>query len=103
MTGFKTDTLGDWIIKDPDAVLDYTLDWNAAGDSWLSGDTIVTATWTLDAGITKINESMTGTTTTIWLSGGAAGSTYWVSCRIVTANSIPRVEDRSFRVVVMQR
>jgi hypothetical protein len=103
MTGFKTDDLGDWIEKDPDAVLDYTLDWGATGDPWLSGDTIATATWTLDAGLTKVSESATATAATIWLSGGIAGSTYRVSCRIVTTNSIPRVEDRSFRVVVVQR
>jgi hypothetical protein len=103
MTGFKTDDLGDWIEKDPDAVLDYTLDWGATDDPWLSGDTIATATWTLDTGLTKVSESVTATAATIWLSGGIAGSTYRVSCRIVTTNSIPRVEDRSFRVVVVQR
>lgn len=99
MTGFESDTLGDYIIKDPDADLDYAMDWSA----WLDGDTINAATWTVGAGLTKHDEAVSGDITTVWLKGGNAGQTYWVSCRIVTANVIPRTEDRSFRVMVRQR
>lgn len=99
MTGFDTDSQGDFIVKDPDADLDYAIDWA----DWLAGDAINTATWTVDTGLTKHNQVVTGTITTVWLSGGNAGQVYWVSCRIVTSNVIPRTEDRSFRVKVAQR
>jgi len=99
MTGFETDAQGDYIIKDPDADLDYAMDWT----EWLAGDGISTATWTVDAGLTNHNQGKVGAITTIWLSGGTLGATYWVSCRIVSTNAIPRTEDRSFRVVIAQR
>ena len=69
MTGFESDTLGDYIIKDPDADLDYALDWSA----WLDGDTINTATWTVGAGLTKHDETVSGDIATVWLKGGNAG------------------------------
>ncbi|MDP3855334.1 hypothetical protein [Phenylobacterium sp.] len=100
-TTFKYDAAGPWIAKDPNAVLDYQLNWDAIGDSWLNGDTISAATWTVAAGITKDSDDRTTTTTRIWLSGGTAGQTYVVSCRIMTAGG--RVEDRSFRIVCAER
>ncbi|MBK8246576.1 MAG: hypothetical protein IPK85_04130 [Gemmatimonadetes bacterium] len=42
MSAFQRDTSGDYITKDPDAVLDYSIAW----DEWLDGDTIASATWT---------------------------------------------------------
>lgn len=91
-----------WIYKDPNAVLDYVIDWAATGDDWLDGDTITgTPVWTVDTGLTKASSSNTTTTTTVWLSGGTAGTTYTVSCRIVTAGG--RTEDRSFRIVCAER
>ena len=58
--------------KDPNAVLDYVIDW---GTNYLASDeTISTATWTEGTGITKDSDSKTDTTTTIWLSGGTAGT-----------------------------
>lgn len=74
--------------KDPNAVLDYTLDWS----DWLGTDTIAASTWTVDAGLTKDSDSFTPTTTTVWLSGGTAGAVYEALNRIVTAGA--RTEDR---------
>ena len=70
-------------LKDPDAVLDYGIDW---GD-WLTdvSDTISTSTWTAPAGITKDSDTHNDTTTTIWLSGGTAGSSYSLVNHITTA------------------
>lgn len=86
-----------WIYKDPDAVLDYTVDWSA----WLGTDTIASVTWVVGAGVTEASSSNTSTTATIWLSGGIAGQAYGVTCRAVTAGG--RTDDRSFRVVVKER
>ena len=74
--------------KDPNAVLDYTLDWS----DWLETDTIAASTWTVDAGLTKDSDSFTPTTTTVWLSGGTAGRVYEALNRIVTAGG--RTADR---------
>jgi hypothetical protein len=70
-------------IKDPSAVLDYTVDWT----DWLPpGDTITAATWSSN-GVTVADSpapSNTGSTATAWLSGGNTGNTYTVTCTITT-------------------
>lgn len=84
--------------KDPIANLDYERDWSV----WLkAGDTILTSTWTVPAGLTKTDESNTATIATVWLSGGTVGSSYQVTNRIVTAQG--RTDERSIQIVVRQR
>jgi len=83
--------------KDPDAVLDYTIDW----ETWLGSDTISTSTWTVPSGITKNTDTNTTTTTTIWLSGGTAGISYDLLDRIVTAAG--RTEDRTIAIIVREK
>jgi hypothetical protein len=83
--------------KDPDATLDYTIDWSL----WLGTDTISTAVWTVPTGITKTAESHTTTLTTIWLSGGTVDAEYQVTCRITTAGG--RIDDRTITIDVHQR
>ena len=87
----------EWFIKDPNAVLDYTIDWSR----WLGTDTISTATWTVQTGITKVTDSKTTTTATVWLSGGTAGTDYTVTCRITTVGV--RTDDRSIKIQVRER
>lgn len=74
---FKTTSLE----KDADATLDYKFDMT----NWLDGDTIASHTVTVDTGITKNSDAKTTTDVTVWLSGGTAGSSYKVTCRITTA------------------
>lgn len=98
MNGFAEDIAGYWIAKDPSATLDYVLDWS----TWLiPGETISAAVWTIPAGITKTSEVTVPTGTIAWLSGGIAGQTYMITCRITTTAG--RVDERSFRVKVKQR
>lgn len=87
------------LTKDPDATLDYGFDWQDEG--WLGSDTIVSATWTVPAGLTKVSETNTTTTATVWLSGGAVQSDYTVTCRITTAGG--RIDDRSLLIQVRNR
>lgn len=86
------------IDKAPAAVLPYTEDWS----SWLAtGETISTAVWTVDPGITQNGVSSTTTSATIVLAGGTVGTTYLVSCTITT--SLGNVDTRSFRAAVKVR
>jgi len=84
-------------LKDPNAVLDYQIDW----ETWLGTDTISTSTWTVPTGLTKDSDSKTTTAATIWLSGGTADSQYNVVNRIVTAGG--RTEDRTIVIFCQER
>jgi hypothetical protein len=84
--------------KDPDAILDYTLNWST---EWLEGDTISTATWSASTGITVVSSTITGGLTTVWLSGGTAGRQYEVQCRITTAGG--RKDDRTLLITCAER
>jgi hypothetical protein len=88
------------IPKDPNATLDYQLDWA----DWLTGDeTIVT----LDVEVTGLEleeTDFTATTTTAWVSGGEVG----VQCAIrfrITTDSVPvqRIEDRTLLLSIKER
>ena len=95
---FLRTSAGYIVEKDPDAELDYKLDWS----KWLaSGDTINASTWSAATGITQISSAYDTTSTTVWLSGGTAGEEYEVTCEIETAGG--RTENQSFTVVVTER
>jgi len=93
------------IDKDPNAVLDYVFNWSL----WLSsmGDTIASSEVIINDGVsdTLILDSIddTATTVTAWLSGGTVGTKVKVTCRITTANTPPRIEDRSVYIKVKER
>ncbi|MGB3443906.1 MAG: hypothetical protein WBA97_34645 [Actinophytocola sp.] len=85
-------------LKDPDAVLDYGVDWSA----WLSeGEAITASNWTVPSGITKDSQSHSGSDATVWLSGGTTGLSYEVTNRITTNQG--RTDDRSIQIVVRDR
>lgn len=86
-----------WPDKDPDEVLDYVVRWAAR----LAGDTIDTSTWVVPAGLTKDSDTKTGTTTTIWLSGGTAGQEYSLVNRVVTAGG--RTMDQTITLTCAER
>ncbi len=85
--------------KDPDAVLDYSVDWLL----WLAGDQISSSEWILEAGATiqKITDTFTNSRTVVWLGGGDKGITYLVTNRIVTVGG--RTDDRTISVKVEDR
>jgi hypothetical protein len=85
--------------KDPDAVLDYSVDWSA----WLASDQIATSKWLLEEGalIEQVSDTKTATKTTVWLRGGQKGTTYLVTNRIVTLGG--RTDDRTISVKVEDR
>jgi hypothetical protein len=88
--------------KDPSATLDYTFDWSK---NLPTEDTITAAVVTVPVGITKVNSAVTtdGRAVVVWLSGGTAGNTYSVNCRITTASTPPRVNEATFGVLIVDR
>lgn len=84
-------------IKDPDANLDYSIDWSL----FLDNDTISTSVWTVPPGISQTAVASSITTTTIWLSGGMLNNTYLLSNRITTVGG--RIDDRSFEIKIRQK
>lgn len=71
-------------VHDPDAVLDYSLDWSQLlGD----GETLASAVWTLPAGLTEApqGQSHDDTTATVWVSGGTVNENYRIVCHVVTS------------------
>lgn len=86
-----------WPDKDPNAVLDYSLDWSA----WLGADTIASSSWTLGSTLVEDSKSFTDTTTTIWLSGGSDSDVVNVVNRITTAGG--RTDDRTVTLTIAER
>lgn len=85
------------MTKDPDAVLDYHLDWAR----WLKDvDVIDSVVWTV-GNLTIEAQSETDTVATVWLSGGVAGTQVEVTCRVTTTGG--RVDDRSSTFYVRER
>lgn len=104
------------IVKDDDAVLDYTFDWT----SWLDlvGDFIATASvpvidptggaGALALDLTAPHTSgfvIVGKTVVVWLKDGLPSTTYRVTCRIVTvgAASGARTDERSVYIKIKER
>lgn len=93
-------------VKDAQDVLDYKFDFanatNGGNDSdWLaSGETISTHTITAESGITIDSSSVTDTNTsvTVWASGGTAGESYDIACKITTSGG--RTLERTLALVV---
>lgn len=86
-----------YFVKDPDAILDYTIDWL----NWLCSDTIVTGTWVVPSGITRVTDTITTTTATIWLSGGTVGKSYNLVNKINTSGG--RADNRTISLMVREK
>jgi hypothetical protein len=86
-------------VKDPGAILDYSIDWGP----WLDGDTISTSSWIVESPliVPSGSESFTSTVTTLFLSGGDAGSNYVVTNQVTTVGN--RTDERSIEIRVRNR
>lgn len=86
--------------KDPDAQLDYAVDWSA----FLTGsEVITTSSWEVPVGLTNVLEEATDTIATVWLADGDIGETYTLVNSIETDSTPVRKDDRSFMVRVEQK
>jgi hypothetical protein len=65
------------LVKDPEAVLDYSVDWGA---EYLLGDLIADSQWSVDpgepGGVTIVGNDFDATTSTVKAGGGLAGKLY---------------------------
>jgi hypothetical protein len=86
-------------IKDPDAVLDYAVDWT----DWLpAGDSITGRTVAVESGdVVKASDNLAGAVVTAWISGGTVGTNASVRFRVTTAQG--RTDDRTIYLKVRSR
>jgi hypothetical protein len=105
ITGYKKDTVGVYIDKDPGARLIYSMDWS----EWLqAGDNITGATYAVSTvsgdtqPIVKHEEGVQNNTVTfVELSGGKDQEIYTVTATITTSNG--NIDKRRFRIKVINR
>lgn len=88
-------------IKDPDAVLDFSIIWT----TWLAAEeeALATSVWAVSpSGLTVESTSADLATgiTTIWVSGGVAGTSYTLANKITTAT---RTDERTIKIRVIER
>ena len=88
------------VLKDPDAVLDYTWDWSAyltdISDGIISYEVIVEAPLVVVSHFQPTPEKITA-----FISGGEADNTYVATCRIVTDGG--RTDDRTIYLKIVER
>ena len=103
-TGFTQTLQGLSIVKDTEARLTYTFEWN----EWLpQGDSLSTVNYTISSRandpdpLIRVSQGIQGTKTYVQLSDGQTGKTYTVTARITTNDGL--IDRRSFRVRVEDR
>jgi len=91
-----------FLLKDPDAVLDYLIDWGA---EYLGDDLLAGSDWTVApdeaGGVTIAGSDLEATTSTVKAGGGLPGRIYRLINEVVTASG--RVDSRSIVLRVEKR
>ena len=82
--------------KDPNDVVDYTLDWSTQLNS---DDSIVAVVYVISPAseLTVLSTNFTATQATCWLQAGVLDLTYAVTCRVTTDHG--RVLEYTFQIV----
>lgn len=88
-------------LKDPDAVIDYLIDWGAG----LAGRSVVESDWAVTpvepGGLVIGDDAVDGAKTRATIGGGIAGHIYRATCQVVFSDE--RVDDRSIILRVEER
>jgi hypothetical protein len=84
-------------IKDPQAVIDYTIRWTG----WLGDDTIASSSWIVPAGIVNTSESNNTVDTIIWVASGTVGQVYEIINRIITAGG--QQNDQTISILIREK
>ena len=91
-----------FLLKDPEAVLDYAVDWGA---EYLSGDALQTSSWSVspieDDGATIAGSEFDLLIATVQVAGGVPGKIYRVTNHVTTASG--REDSRSIMLRVEKR
>lgn len=89
-------------VKDPSAVVDYTVDWGAG---YLSGETVTVSGFSIEpveaGGLAVDSAASDGQTASVTLSGGLVGHVYRVTNQISTSGG--RTDERSLTIRITQR
>jgi len=90
------------LLKDPDAVLDYSVDWGA---EYLGGDQLATSEWSVDpvetGGVTVEDSAFDASTSTVKAGGGLPGRIYRLINHVVLGSG--RIDTRSIVLRVEKR
>jgi hypothetical protein len=90
------------LLKDPGAVLDYSIDWGA---DYLDGDMLAGSEWSVEpdepGGVTVAGSDFDATSSSVKAAGGAAGSIYKLVNRVTLQSG--RVDERSIVIRVEER
>ena len=90
------------LLKDPDAVLDYSIDWGA---EYLLGDLIAESQWTVDpvedGGVTVVGSDFDANTAVVKAEGGLPGRLYRLVNQVVLLSG--RIDSRSVVLRVEKR
>ena len=90
------------LLKDPDAVLDYAVDWGA---EYLDGDLLASSEWSVSpdepGGVAVVGSGFDATSSTVKAAGGFAGVIYRLTNRVTTQSG--RIDDRSIVLRVEKR
>ena len=84
-------------IKDPEAKLDYSVDWTR----WLGDDDLASTAWVVPAGLYLAAQSNTTKVATVWLMSGTVGQSYQIKNSIQTA--MGRIDERTFTLIVRNK
>jgi len=91
------------LLKDPDAVLDYAIDWGA---EYLAADEVLTeSSWSVTPdeadGVVVVGSAFEDRLATVQAGGGVAGRLYRLANRVVTQSG--RIDERSIMLRVEKR
>lgn len=84
--------------KDPDATLDYQIDW---GDWLVTGDSIVGSAWSVSGATIEDDTQFADTSATVWVSGGTVGMPIYLTNTITTSEG--RIDQRTLVVQVAEK
>jgi formate-dependent phosphoribosylglycinamide formyltransferase (GAR transformylase) len=91
-----------FLLKDPEAVLDYSVDWGA---EYLTGDILATSEWSViphePGGVTVAGSNFDNKISTVKAAGGLAGSVYQLINHVVLASGL--TDSRSILLRVEKR
>ena len=90
------------LLKDPEAELDYAVDWGA---EYLGEDSLAQSEWEVapaeDGGVSVVNATFDTLIATVKAAGGISGRLYRLTNRVVMASGL--VDSRSITLRVEQR
>lgn len=90
------------VLKDPEAALDYAVDWGA---EYLNGDAVSQSSWTVvptePGGLSIVQSSFDASIATVTASGGVAGHVYQLTNQVVLVSGL--TDSRSIVLRVEKR